>query len=324
MNYWLIFLTGLTTGGLSCLALQGGLLASTLVEEQTKTQRMHAIALFLGAKILAYTLLGFVLGILGQVFSLSPQVLGYLNIFIALFMLGVAMETLKVHPIFKFFLLQPPKFLRKLVFAKADQKGSFAATILGLFTVLIPCGITQAMMAFAVSAGRPIQGALILFFFILGTVPVFFILAYLATSIGEKIKDYFYKVVAVFLIILSIYTFINGLKLMGVNLNAKRNIPTQNSIVDNNAESQKVTIKLNDQTGYSPANITLKKDIPTEITIEPNGAQGCVRSFVIPSLKIRQLVPANKPVTIKFTPTKTGIINFTCSMGMYQGEFIVE
>src|SRR5688500_110382 len=79
--------TGLTTGGLSCLAVQGGLLASSLAHQieqdyleqaaqaERKTQRgkknqLHPqlrsntvmpILLFLAAKIVAYTLLGVLL-----------------------------------------------------------------------------------------------------------------------------------------------------------------------------------------------------------------------------------------------------------------------
>src|ERR1043166_5647776 len=74
------FVTGLTTGGLSCLAVQGGLLASSLahqieqdyLEQATQTKRQRGrknqsqprssaafpILLFLIAKIVAYTLLG--------------------------------------------------------------------------------------------------------------------------------------------------------------------------------------------------------------------------------------------------------------------------
>src|SRR6476660_9637119 len=76
------FITGLTTGGLSCLAVQGGLLASSLAHQieqdyleqaaqaERKKQRgkknqsvQHSnsafpIFLFLVAKIVAYTLLG--------------------------------------------------------------------------------------------------------------------------------------------------------------------------------------------------------------------------------------------------------------------------
>lgn len=34
MNLFVIFLTGLTTGGLSCLAMQGGLLASVIANQK--------------------------------------------------------------------------------------------------------------------------------------------------------------------------------------------------------------------------------------------------------------------------------------------------
>ncbi len=84
------FVTGITTGGLSCLAVQGGLLASSLAHqiEQDYTEQMTAargnargkkskqviartnsalpIFLFLVAKIIAYTLLGALLGWLGD------------------------------------------------------------------------------------------------------------------------------------------------------------------------------------------------------------------------------------------------------------------
>src|SRR6266496_6600572 len=104
------FITGLTTGGLSCLAVQGGLLASSLAHqieqdyaEQVaygKTHRrvkakapVHSnsalpIFLFLVAKITAYTLLGALLGLLGSYLTLSPTVRAFLMIVIAIFMLG--------------------------------------------------------------------------------------------------------------------------------------------------------------------------------------------------------------------------------------------
>lgn len=322
MNYWLIFVTGLTTGGLSCLALQGGLLASTLVEEQTKAARLRGISLFLISKLAAYTILGVILGILGEVFALTPKVLGGLNIFIALFMLGIALETLKVHPLFKIFLLAPPKFLRRLIFKHENQKGDFAAVILGLFTILIPCGVTQAMMALAISSSKPLVGGLTMFFFALGTIPVFFTLAYFATQIGEKFKNIFYKIVAIFLIVLSIYTFTNGLRLTGVNFSFKKKASTTETTITDNI--QKVEIKLDNRVGYIPSSIKIKKDVPVELSVYANDATTCVRVFVIPSLKVNKVVPETEPLIIKFTPKKTGKIPFTCSMGMYYGEFIVD
>ncbi len=66
MDLGLIFLTGLTVGGLTCVAVQGGLLTSLLAQRaeediEEKSKRSHSampILFFLLAKLLAYTLLG--------------------------------------------------------------------------------------------------------------------------------------------------------------------------------------------------------------------------------------------------------------------------
>src|ERR1035437_2446032 len=73
-----IFLTGLLTGGLTCMAVQGGLLAATLAQreeerlkEKTKKGTALPIFSFLLAKLLSYTLLGLLLGWFGSFFQLS-------------------------------------------------------------------------------------------------------------------------------------------------------------------------------------------------------------------------------------------------------------
>ena len=75
MNLWAIFLTGLTTGGLSCLAMQGGLLASIISnqkENELVTQNKNnaissfdqldwlPVTLFLGAKLISHTILSLI------------------------------------------------------------------------------------------------------------------------------------------------------------------------------------------------------------------------------------------------------------------------
>ena len=63
MNLWLVFLTGLTTGGFTCLALQGGLLATAIAAQKSDTARgwkwtLLPTFIFLLAKVAAYTLIG--------------------------------------------------------------------------------------------------------------------------------------------------------------------------------------------------------------------------------------------------------------------------
>ena len=114
-----VFLTGLLTGGLTCLAVQGGLLATTVAQRGERhrqgggmeplTGQAAPIVIFLGAKLIAYTLLGALLGALGAVVGLTPTARGWLQIAAGLFMLAVAGQLLDLHPFFRHFSLQPPR-----------------------------------------------------------------------------------------------------------------------------------------------------------------------------------------------------------------------
>src|SRR5512134_118212 len=156
VNIALAFITGLTTGGLSCLAVQGGLLASSLARQievdllnQPKgqkgkrqpvlvTQPALPIALFLLAKLGAYTLLGALLGWLGSFLSLDPISRAILMIAIGVFMLGNALRMLNVHPIFRYFAIEPPKFITRYIRRTAKNGMELATPLfLGALTVFI-------------------------------------------------------------------------------------------------------------------------------------------------------------------------------------------
>jgi sulfite exporter TauE/SafE len=234
MELLIAFLTGLTTGGLSCLAVQGGLLASSVAHEvelsvgqqlsrgkksarrPAPTRASRPILLFLVAKLAAYTLLGFLLGGLGSVLQLSPLVRAVLQFAIGVFMIGTALRMLKVHPIFRYFVIEPPSFITRYIrrTAKAGEN-NVTPLFLGALTVLIPCGVTQAMMAVAIGSGAPFMGAALMFAFILGTSPVFFTVAYLATRLGARLEANFMRFVAVVVLVLGVVAVDTGLNLMG-------------------------------------------------------------------------------------------------------------
>jgi sulfite exporter TauE/SafE len=189
------FITGLTTGGLSCLAVQGGLLASSLahqIEQDYLQQAAHKrkqrskknqptprsnsaipIFLFLIAKIVAYTLLGALLGLVGSYLTLSPATRAVLMILIGIFMLGNALRMFNVHPIFRYFSVEPPKFITRYIRRTAKGTDTFTPLFLGALTVFIPCGVTQAMMAAALGTGSMVMGAALMFAFTLGTARLF-------------------------------------------------------------------------------------------------------------------------------------------------------
>ncbi len=339
INLWAIFLTGLFTGGLTCLAVQGGLLAATIAqrEEQKLTKKTQKsgnalpILFFLAAKLVAYTILGFLLGWLGSVVQLSLTAKVIMQFAVAIFMIGTALNILNVHPIFRYFVIQPPKFLTRLVRKQSKRSDLFAPVLLGALTVLIPCGTTQAMMALAIGSGNPIVGAAILSAFVLGTSPLFFILGYFATKLGDALHQKFMRFAAIALLLLALYNLDGALALTGSSFTLSgmlsnawctvsicNDIPT-NAIQAQQGPTRNATITIGN-TGYTPSSLTVKAGSQVSLHLTNTGGAGCTQSFTIPSLGIQKTVPLGTSSDISFVaPNQAGTVPFMCSMGMYRG-----
>jgi uncharacterized protein len=367
---WVAFITGLTTGGLSCMAVHGGLLTSSLagqLEANVNARKPGAwragqkgapgrnarlvrpILLFLLAKLLAYTALGFVLGALGSVLALTPVSRGILQLTIAVFMLGNGLRMLNVHPIFRFFTFEPPAALRRyLRRLSKDENNDLAPVLLGLLTVLIPCGVTQAMMAVAVGTGIPVMGAIILFAFILGTTPVFFGLVYLATRLGGLMEKYFTRLVAVVLLILGFITFDAGLGLVGspftfaqvpemaaqalglrqqsngletFDLNSGAAGPLK---MDGEAVDGSIEVAVTNA-GYAPATIRARAGEKLQLKLKTQKTYSCARAFVIPALDYSVLLADTGTEVVEIPPQPAGTkLRFACSMGMYTGMIVYQ
>jgi sulfite exporter TauE/SafE len=123
------------------------------------------------------------------VLQLNASMRAILLIAIGIFMVGNALRMFNVHPIFRYFSIEPPKFITRYIRRKSKNSESFFGPLfLGALTVFIPCGVTQAMMAVAVGTGNALQGAVLMFAFILGTSPVFFVVAYLTMQLGSRLE----------------------------------------------------------------------------------------------------------------------------------------
>jgi sulfite exporter TauE/SafE len=340
------FITGLTAGGLSCFAVQGGLISGSLskqiepivskvkgkkkVSQPTLTNKgmVLSVLLFLAAKLVAYTLLGFGLGWLGSVFYLSSTLKGVLQIGIGIFLVGNALRMFNVHPIFRLFTFEPPskftRFIRKI--SKGNDR--FATPIfLGALTILIPCGVTQSAMAVAIGTGNPLLGAAVMFVFILGTSPTFFGITVLATGLAKVFQKYFYPIVAIIVRGLGLYTIDGGLNLVGSPISSSA-IWASLTDVSQSAQAAQApsgplsnVVKVNVvNSGYSPAHSYAPAGQPIHLDLTTNNTQSCSRALVIPSLGIQKILPATGETVIDLPAQKVGTsLRFTCSMGMYNG-----
>jgi len=377
----LAFITGVTTGGLSCLAVQAGLLATSVARQAetdvaaqlavkhvvaqrkkrsnrqlTKEQRRREraalatlaqpekpkrrnaalpIALFLGAKLVAYTILGIFLGWIGSVLQLSPYSRAALQIGIGVFMLGTAARLFNLHPIFRYFVIEPPRFMTRFIRRYAKNSASTVATplFLGALTIFIPCGVTQAMMVLAVGTGSPLLGAAIMFAFILGTTPVFFGLAYVATRLGEVLHTRFLQFAGATVLILGLVSIEGGLNLMGSPYSFSNLLNSAAvTLAEASGSSQDVAAAQPDANGaitihayntsYDPSLIKAPSSKPVTLTVVTSGTTGCTRGFVIPAMGFQRTLPETGQTTINIPASAAnGNLRYTCSMGMYSGYF---
>ncbi len=355
---FIAFVTGLTAGGLGCVAVQGGLLASCLAPQESllrtrwpKESRRGAarsraprqaatpILLFMAAKLVTHTLLGLLLGALGSMLQLTLSARAVLMVAIGVFMVGNGLRMLDVHPIFRYFVLEPPAGIRHLVRRRAKE-GADAITplILGALTVLIPCGVTQAMMALAIGTGSGLQGAGLMAAFTLGSSIVFFTVAYLATQLGTMLQTNLARVVAIVLLGLGLFSIDSGLNLMGAPISlARLNWPTSApamtapqpdspSVAGMNGAPEENELEITvSADGYTPAQLHARAGIPTRLTFVTDDVYSCALALVIPELRVEQLLPVTGEVTVEIPPQPAGrVLRYSCTMGCNAAQIVFD
>ncbi len=337
-------------------------------QERMRLHPMRAarpIVLFLAAKLVAYTVLGVLLGLLGSVMQLSLMTQAMLQAAIGVFMVGTALRMLNVHPIFRYFALEPPRSVTRYIRRKAKGDASAVTPVfLGALTVLIPCGVTQAMMAVAMGTGSAVAGAVTMFAFTLGTSPVFFAVAYLATRLGSRLEAGFMRFVAVVVLILGLISIDAGATLAGwpysiTNLrlasnaqtlaaeaasassmplggttsstgsyqNAAQNAPKAAAAGAPQAAAEGGgSLVLNVvNSGYQPNVLHARPNQAYQLSLVTKNTRSCSWAFVIPSLRIQKNLPQTGTVVVDLPPQKAGSkLYYSCSMGMYSGVIIFD
>lgn len=334
-----VVLIGLVAGISTCMALVGGLVLgisarhAELHPEATLIQKFRPHLFFNLGRILSYALLGGAIGLAGAALQLSSSVTGLFVAAAGVMMFVIGIRLIEIVPGFSRVALLLPKSISQKLLGDHETKeySHKSAFLTGAATFFLPCGFTQAMQIYAVSTGSFTQGALIMFLFALGTTPGLLGIGGLTSFVKGQFARYFFKFVGLVVLILGVFNLQSGLTLAGFNIPEWRS----NSDVQETASTQsaqpaqaelqdgKQIIRMDQLAGgYSPNTLTVKKGVPVKWIITSKNQYTCAAFISMPAMNIQQPLQAGENV-IEFTPTKTGKLQFTCSMGMYSGTFNV-
>ena len=76
--------------------------------------------------------------------------------------------------------------------------------------------------------------------------------------------------------------------------------------------------------GFVPSSIKVQKGQPVRLVVTRKTERTCATEIVIKDQGINQKLPLNQPVTVEFTPKKTGQLRYACGMDMISGVIAVE
>ena len=178
------------------------------------------------------------------------------------------------------------------------------------------------MMATALGTGSPLQGATLMFAFILGTSPLFFSVAYFATRIGAAIEKYFTRIVAVTMLIMGLVQIDTGLNLSGFPYSFSRTFSILQAYCLPAQTGMSIEVTEN---GYYPKILHLPANPDLSIEWVTRDTKSCARSVVVPGLDYQQILPTTGRVKFDIPAQEKGaIIRYTCSMGMYPSQFVFD
>ncbi len=323
MGYGMLFLIGLLTS-VHCIAMCGGINISQCIPQNAEKSVSNELVtlkpsvLYNLGRVISYTVVGALVGALGSVISFSGNAKGIVQIVASLFMIIMGLNMLNVAPWLRKLNPRMPKIFSKKI---NNRKDNNVPLYVGLLNGLMPCGPLQAMQLYALSTGDPIKGALSMFVFSMGTVPLMFGLGALSTILSQKFTKKAMSIGAVLVIILGFSMFNSGLSLTGF---ASSVSPSDNKINQAIIEDGIQVINTSLSSGRYEA-ISVKAGIPVKwtITAEKGTINGCNNRIFIPEYGIEKKFQLGDNL-IEFTPTETGTFAYSCWMGMIRSTITVE
>lgn len=324
MGYGILFFVGLLTS-LHCVAMCGGINLSvctkyTVSTRESKFGTLKPSVLYNMGRVISYTVIGGIVGAIGSIVSFSGTAKGIVAIASGVFMVIMGLNMLNVFPGLRKINPRTPKILTSKVHSNIGQHGPL---YVGLINGLMPCGPLQAMQIYALGTGSMWTGALSMFMFSLGTVPLMFGFGAVSSFLSGKFTLKMMKVSAVLVMILGVIMLSRGMALSGFNTNIALGASSDSSqIAKVMGEVQVVTTTL-ESGRYSP--IIVQKGIPVRWTISSTVGElnGCNNRINIPEYNIQNVQLEAGDTVIEFTPDKVGNYIYTCWMGMIRSNIKV-
>ncbi len=207
------FILGLL-GSLHCVGMCGPIAFMLPVDRSNSFKKVSQIGVYHIGRLLAYSLIGLVFGLLGKslnLFGIQQQ----LSIAIGILMIVVVLIPYRTFA--KYNLSKPlNKVISKVKsnLGKALKKKTPDTFLtIGFLNGFLPCGLVYMAVFGAIATGSLLQGSFYMILFGLGTVPLMTSAIYLGKFLNQTIKQRIQKAIPVFVVLIGVLFILRGLGL---------------------------------------------------------------------------------------------------------------
>ena len=184
------------------------------VDKTNKSKRIGQTLLYHFGRLLTYSLIGLLFGLIGKGLYLSgfqqklSIIMGVLMILTILIPAKILNKFNLTKPLYK----SIGKVKTKLgLYLK--QKSNKALFLIGFFNGFLPCGLVYMAVFGSIATGNALLGALYMFLFGLGTVPMMTGAIYLGNFLKVSIRNKIQKAIPIFVIIIGLLFILRGMGL---------------------------------------------------------------------------------------------------------------
>lgn len=334
MSYGMLFVVGLFTS-VHCVAMCGGINLSQSIawknsdrEDNLQINTIMPTLFYNIGRVISYSMIGFLLGGIGMILTGGsvdgiPLLLqGILKMLAGMFMIIMGINLLGIFPALrKFQIVFPKKAVAKINMKKKKERRPL---VIGMLNGLMPCGPLQSMQIIALGSGNPISGAIAMFMFSLGTVPLMMGLGSLVSVLGKKYTTIVMRTGCILVVVLGLAMFSQGAGLAGIKTYYINSVSSDNhqdlnmAVVSEYEDVQRVESNL---TFGSYPEITIYSGIPVKwvINVPKDVINGCNYKMIIKAYGITHEFTMGENI-LEFIPNEAGTVQYTCWMGMIYGK----
>ena len=201
-------------GSFHCIGMCGPIAFILPLDRTNSTKKVVQIILYHVGRLLAYSIIGFIFGLLGKglyIFGLQQQ----LSILIGIIMI---IAVLIPYNTFNKYNFSKPlfRFISKIKSAlgkELKKKSPDTFLTIGFLNGFLPCGLVYMAVFAAIATGSMTEGVVYMFVFGLGTIPLMTVAIYVSRFLSSKIRNYIQKLIPVFVVIIGLLFILRGLGL---------------------------------------------------------------------------------------------------------------